>query len=1072
MSEKDKLEKAIDALEGQRTALGNTVVDTATAELRQKLAALSSLSGDKRQLVTVLFADVSGFTKLSERLDPEEVQDLLKRLWPALDQVIVSNRGHIDKHIGDAVMAVWGLSGARPDDAQCAVRAGLGLQRELVAFRAREDVQLGMRVGVNTGQASVSRVASTGEWNVIGDTVNVASRLEHAAELGSVLIGSDTAAQVESAFELVAQQPLEVKGKSEALKTFVAVGESTRAIRLPSHTLTDVTSAFVGREQELGELLLRYQRARGGQPEFVCVSADGGIGKSRLVSELSRLLRVQGDPLRVLEHACVSTAEGEPFGLLRALVLRAASATSREPQEAVARLRAVFEQHLGAEAVEEALHYVGFVLGLLPQSDELAGLRRDAVQIRGRAEVLLLKLFAGLAKQRMLLLFVEDLHHADDASLEFLARLSGQEARVFLVATSRPRLWQRSGLSGGWLQRMDLAALSRIDAHTLAQGLLSRARHVPAWIRDFLVERAGGNPFFCEELLRVLIERGVVRVDGLGLSISDQPPTSLSLPPRIAPLLVERLDRLSAEARQLLERAAVIGQRVSRNQLEALAGGIDDRVVSELCEANMLALDESFGAKAPDFEFVHALCHETTYEFTLLKTRRALHEQLAQYLAQQSSAPAAEVARHFDLAGNAAAAAAHFAEAGERARRADATELAARFFESAVQRSPGDRGLSVRCHEGLGDVWMKQARYTEAVEAYETMHASAVAVGDPIAQARAQNGISWASSQAAQFARAASAAERSADVACSTIETARQPTTKREAEVELANAWHNLGWAQVMLSDADQALAAAQEGLVTAEEAGARREQALCLNLVGVVLYHLQDRYDEAARYMEQALGIYRESGDRWGISCQLNNLGDLARLRGDFRAAASSLEEALDVARAIGHTTQELAVLGNLGAAYNGLGQYARAEAVLTHALRLGDRAAPFSIAPCLAYLCEALVGKGKPEEALSHGLAAVRTAGHEDSAFRGEAFRALGRALAATTEPSTAQVELDGRNLDAEACFAQSVAIFHALGLSKQRAQTFLQWAQFEDRLGEHARSEELRAQAEALGVPSAKA
>jgi class 3 adenylate cyclase len=192
VAERDKLERAIAALEAQRTALGSSVVDTATAELRQKLAALKALTSDRRQLVTVLFADVSGFTALSERLDPEEVQGLLSRLWRRLDRAIVAQRGHIDKHIGDAVMAVWGLSETRADDAECAVRAALSMQAGLALFRTAEDVELGIRVGINSGLCSVSVVESTGEANLIGDTVNLASRLEHAAEVGSVLIGEAT----------------------------------------------------------------------------------------------------------------------------------------------------------------------------------------------------------------------------------------------------------------------------------------------------------------------------------------------------------------------------------------------------------------------------------------------------------------------------------------------------------------------------------------------------------------------------------------------------------------------------------------------------------------------------------------------------------------------------------------------------------------------------------------------------------------------------------------------------------------------------------------------------------------
>ncbi len=1065
MSDAKKLEKAIATLEAQRTALGNTVVDTATAGMREKLAALSSDSGDKRQLVTGLFADVSGVTNLSERLDPEEVQELLKRLWPELDRVIVKNRGHIDKHIGDAVMAVWGLTGAKPEDAESAVRAGLSMQRELVAFRQREGVELAMRVGINTGQASVAKVASTGEWNVIGDVVNVASRLEHAADLGTVLIGKAPPVRAEGASGFEAQPPLAVKGKLDPLDTFFVRAEVLKHVRLPSHTLADVAAPFVGREPELGQLLTAYRGALQAQTRMLCISAEGGIGKSRLLSEFARLLRVQGDPLTCLEHACSASSMLEPFSALRGLVVRLCGITSLDPEPVRGTLRASFAEILGEAECDEAASSVGFVLGLLEESPELAALRHDAGQIRGRAEVLLLQLLAHQAGQRLLVVLLEDIQHADDASLSFLARLASGDQRLLLVASSRPDLWQRADAPGPWLERLPLEPLSRSDAHKLARGLLLSIADAPQWLSDFLVEHSGGNPFFCEELLRTLFERSIIVQSPRGWSAPDEPPAEFRMPARLTPLLAERLDRLAPDARALLERAAVVGQRVPREQLEVLWGGpASPAVLQQLCDANMLGRTPGTDGEADDLVFVHALCWEVTYEFTLLKTRRELHGRLAAYLADLPASTAAEVARHFEAAGQHERAAVFFADAGERAGRADATELSERFFMKASALAPKDHALAVRCHLGLGEVWMRRTRFPEALAAYETMYAAAVTVADPVAQARAQNGLSWAASQATRFEQATRYAERAAEVACSTVETARTPELRREAEREVAAAWHNLGWAQAMLSNADQAIVAAKEGLASAEAAHAPREQALCLNLIGVALYHVQGRYDEAARYMEQALQLYREQGDRWGVSCQLNNLGDLARLRRDYRAAAGLLEEALQVARSIGHTTQQLAVLGNLGASYNALGQFARAEAALTQALALAAASEPFSLAACHTYMCESQLGKGDVAAAIQHGLSAARAVGATDTAFRGEAYRALGRALAAQADADNV-LELDGKSMDAEACFARSVSTFHALGLERQRAETYLAWAAYERGRGDAARSDELRAQADAL-------
>ncbi|MEZ4225066.1 MAG: adenylate/guanylate cyclase domain-containing protein [Polyangiaceae bacterium] len=1054
MSDEAKLRAAIQALEAQRLSLGNTVVDTATAGLREKLAQLGSLSGDTRQLVSVLFADVSGFTKLSERLDPEEVQALLKKVWAELDAVILSRRGHIDKHIGDAVMAVWGLSGARARDAEDAVRAGLELQRQLGALCRREGLELAMRVGINSGPTSVSRVASTGEWNVIGDTVNVASRLEHAAALGAVLIGNDTAAQVADAFELEPQPPLTVKGKQEPLTTFVVKAPRAASVRLPSHTLTGVGAPFVGRAAELGELLTLYQRARAGETLATCICAEGGVGKSRLLAEATRLIRLQADPILLVEHACEAEGEQRPFGLLAGLIRNLAGRGGDEPVRGFARL---LERYLGADVAGEAQEFIAYVLGFGAATSALQRLERDPRQIRGRAEVLLLRLFEALCAERTLVLLVEELQRADGMSLTFLARLRERAKGLLLLATARPDLWQRPDADLSWWRRFDLAPLGRSDTHQLAQSLLGAAAELPGWVADFLVERSGGNPFFCEELLRALLERGVVRVDEQGAWRASERPASFSLPPRLAPLVLERLGHVSTAARVLLERVAIVGPRAERARVVALLDGPpDDSALDELRQANLLRFAD--GPADAELGFVHSLTWEVTYEYTLLETRRSLHGRLADRLAQDANAPPQEVAHHYRAARRSGEAAEFYARAGERARRADSVALATRFFGLALELNGGSRGIELRAHEGLGELEMRSARYENAVASYRAMLGAAAAEASPLAQARAHNGLSWALAQASKPTEAALAAEQAAEIAGSTFDTARDDARRQAAALELANAWHNLSWAAVLVADADQALAAAEEGLAVAEQAGAEREQALCLNLIGVVHYHLLDRYAEGARYLEQALERYRAMPDRWGIACQLNNLGDLARLRGDPAAAVGLLEEALEMTRAIGHTSQELVVLTTLGATHNALGQCEQAVRVLRQALSLATVGEPFTRGSCLASLCDALAVLGQGEEAARAGCEALQIAGQDTTVFRGEALRALGRALASTGQP----VECAGRQWDAEACFAGSVAVFHELGQTEQRAESCRRWAEFERARGERARADELIAEA----------
>jgi class 3 adenylate cyclase len=221
VTEREQLEQAIAALEAQRAILGDAVVDPAIAGLRKQLAELEPTSAEQtRKQVTVLFADISGFTTMSETMDTEELSDTMSALWQRIDAVILEHGGMIDKHIGDAVIALWGADEAREDDPERAIRAALAAQAKLAAFREERDVQLAMRVGLNTGPVLLGEVRP-GEFTAMGDTVNLASRLEHAAPVGRVLISHGTYRHVRGIFDVLPQEPLTVKGKTEPVQTYV-----------------------------------------------------------------------------------------------------------------------------------------------------------------------------------------------------------------------------------------------------------------------------------------------------------------------------------------------------------------------------------------------------------------------------------------------------------------------------------------------------------------------------------------------------------------------------------------------------------------------------------------------------------------------------------------------------------------------------------------------------------------------------------------------------------------------------------------------------------------------------------
>jgi class 3 adenylate cyclase len=306
-NEIEKLEQAIAALEMQRAIVGDAVVDMALAPLRDKLAALRAQPLEQqRKQVTVLFADVSGFTALAEAMDAEDVSNLINALWQRLDAAILAQGGLIDKHIGDGVMALWGAETAHEDDPERAVRAAIAMQQNIRESKpenrtpglppsANPDLnfRLSIRIGVNTGPVLLGAVGTLGEFTAVGDTVNVASRLQEAAPPGGILISYDTYRHVRGIFEVETNQPLALKGKSELLQTYLVHKIRPRAFRLGMRGVEGIETHMVGRSAEmclLQETIRTVFQEK--KLQAVTITGEAGMGKSRLLHEFEKWLDI------------------------------------------------------------------------------------------------------------------------------------------------------------------------------------------------------------------------------------------------------------------------------------------------------------------------------------------------------------------------------------------------------------------------------------------------------------------------------------------------------------------------------------------------------------------------------------------------------------------------------------------------------------------------------------------------------------------------------------------------------------------------------------------------------------
>lgn len=583
--------------------------------------------GDQRRVATVLFADLVGFTALSESLDPEQVKALVDRCFERLAGDIEAFGGRVDKVVGDAIVALFGAPVAHEDDAERAVRAGLRMQETIAALAAEGGHPVRMRVGVNTGEVLVGAVRAGREYTAMGDVVNTASRLQEAAEPGTVLVGPETRAAARDAFEYDDVDPVVARGKRLPVEASVAV----RAVAPPGQRLRRHRAPMVGRETELSLLVALTDTAIDrSRAALLVVHGEAGMGKSRLASETATHARDHFDAL-VLEGRCVPYGEANVWWPVAEAIRNAAGLTATStPEETDAALREAAALALADSGrIDELDRVVAGLHHLLGFDGALRGI--DANRARDEAIRSVVALAEGFSQRRPVFVVLSDLHWADQEVLDLVDTLLVRLARrpFVLLATARRALrerWTPSPAAANsvvlHLDPLDDEASERLLRH-LTDGTLHPA------MAAMLVERAGGNPFYLEELVSLVSEAGVRTLDGLLASEAGE------LPSTLRGLVAARLDALSPGDRLVLDDAAVLGRRNRTDALVTMAEvkrGVDAETARAHLES--LAAREFLVFEGDDYAFRSEVIREVAYS-TLTKADRARsHAGIAKWIEQ------------------------------------------------------------------------------------------------------------------------------------------------------------------------------------------------------------------------------------------------------------------------------------------------------------------------------------------------------------------------------------------------------------------------------------------------------
>ncbi|HXW84917.1 MAG TPA: adenylate/guanylate cyclase domain-containing protein, partial [Candidatus Binataceae bacterium] len=654
----------------------------------------AALEGERRQ-VTVLFGDIANYTALAEGLDPEEVHRIIQRCFELVTTEIHRFEGTINQYGGDGFMALFGAPLAHEDAPRRAVHAALAIQRALDAFGRELERERGltvrMRIGINTGLVVVGRIADDLrlEYTAIGDTINLASRLQGAARPGSVVVSESTFRAIEGFFVTIELGELALKGHAP-VRAFEVSGARAHRTRLQVTAERGLTP-LVGRERELGVLEELFGEVKGGHGQVVFLAGEAGIGKSRLLLEFRRKLESVGERFTWLEGRCVSFGQNIP---LLPVIDQLRENFGLDERDGESEVIAKVERGMRAmEGLEGEIPYVRYLLSADPGDPAVAAM--DAAERRKRLFDALRALTLRGAALRSLVLVFEDIHWCDTSTREFLDFImdSVAGAQVMMILT------HRVGQSQPFAPRtfhtaLNLRHLSERQAVELAARVLGSA-DFPAELAAALEKRAESVPLFVEEVTKSLLDLGALVRENGNLRMT-RPLSELSVPDTMQDIIMARLDRLGEDGRHAVQLASVIGRQFLVRLLERVAGltGKLDGLLRELKSLEIVY--EQGLLPEPAYIFKHAVIQDVAYQSLLVQRRKELHravgEAIEELYRDRLSEHYAELAHHFIRGELWVKAIEYSTLAGDQAARVFANVEAKKHYsnalDAAAKRSP------------------------------------------------------------------------------------------------------------------------------------------------------------------------------------------------------------------------------------------------------------------------------------------------------------------------------------------------------------------------------------------------
>jgi len=739
------------------------------ADLADKLRAGSADMEGERKLITVLFADVAGYTAMSELLDPEEMRSLMRRAFDAMLEAIHRFEGTVAQLQGDGLLALFGAPIAHEDHATRAILAGLALQEGLAPLQldlAERDIDFRVRVGIHSGLVVFGRIGTDLEFTfqAVGDTVNTASRVQGLAEPGSVVASEATHKLAEGYFLFEDLGAHAVKNKADPLHVYQAVRATGPRSRVDVSAERGL-GPYVGREAELQVLRERFEAAGEGRGQVVFVTGEAGLGKSRLIHEFRERLN---DEHVWLLGRCISYGVDIPY---LPIVDLTKSASGIDETDTEAEMDAKLTARVAEVGGDPAhLPYLRYLLSIDPGSavsDQDPALRKPRV-FEAFRDVLL-----AASAQQPVVLAIEDLHWIDPPSAELLSFVaeSVPSNKLLVLLTHRPD-WESPLGERPFYARLALEPLSERDTGLVAQGASGEVT-LPSELGALIYRKAEGNPFFIEEVTKSLVESGELVHAGTAYALG-RPLAQITVPDTVQDVIMARLDRLEEAPRHALQTASVIGREFTSRLLERTSGTSEDAL--RQLKSVQLIFERSLYPELV-FMFKHALTHEVAYGSLLLERRRALHsavgDAIRELYADRPSDVVETLAHHYERAERWNDAVGYLVGSAEKAMGGSALVQALNYADralAAIERSDdaADPALLARLHQLRGQCYELRNEWAPAIECYRSMVAAAEAGRDEGARGFGLAFVSLAQIYAHDLADGAATARQAEAIAART----------------------------------------------------------------------------------------------------------------------------------------------------------------------------------------------------------------------------------------------------------------------------------------------------------------